>query len=419
MNKLIILIFIFLIACSKNEEGNKSKVSKIYADKNILEKELNKDLKFNLSSKMIINSIEELKNNISRNHYYGEVESYSKFKFRTISAFHQNEPELIFEGKNIIFFDGKGSIIKFDENSNVLWKKNYYSKSEKKSNPFLFLGKGKNILLITDNIANYYALNISNGDLLWSKDNSSPFNSEIKVYKDKFYAVDLENTIHCFSINDGEKIWSYKTDNFFIKSPKKLSIVVDDNIVYFNNSIGDITAINAEMGKIIWQYPTQNNQIYGDSFLLKNSDLVINQNSIFFSNNKNEFYSINKKNGILNWKQEINSYLRPIFIESIFVTITNEGLFLAGEIESGNIIRINNIFKDFNQKKIKKIMPIQFVSSADIVYLTLSNGKLVVVDIKTGNVKKIIKIDNKPISKPIIKNKQLFVIKDDSIIRFD
>tara|TARA_B100000787_G_scaffold146925_1_gene117697 strand:- start:395 stop:1654 length:1260 start_codon:yes stop_codon:yes gene_type:complete len=419
VNKLIILIFIFLIACSKNEEGNKSKVSKIYADKNILEKELNKDLKFNLSSKMIINSIEELKNNISRNHYYGEVESYSKFKFRTISAFHQNEPELIFEGKNIIFFDGKGSIIKFDENSNVLWKKNYYSKSEKKSNPFLFLGKGKNILLITDNIANYYALNISNGDLLWSKDNSSPFNSEIKVYKDKFYAVDLENTIHCFSINDGEKIWSYKTDNFFIKSPKKLSIVVDDNIVYFNNSIGDITAINAEMGKIIWQYPTQNNQIYGDSFLLKNSDLVINQNSIFFSNNKNEFYSINKKNGILNWKQEINSYLRPIFIESIFVTITNEGLFLAGEIESGNIIRINNIFKDFNQKKIKKIMPIQFVSSADIVYLTLSNGKLVVVDIKTGNVKKIIKIDNKPISKPIIKNKQLFVIKDDSIIRFD
>ena len=68
MNKLIILIFILLIACSKNEKNNKSKVSKLYDDKKIIEKELNKDLKLTLSTKIIINSIEELKNNISRNH---------------------------------------------------------------------------------------------------------------------------------------------------------------------------------------------------------------------------------------------------------------------------------------------------------------------------------------------------------------
>jgi outer membrane protein assembly factor BamB len=419
VNKLIILIFILLIACSKNEKNNKSKVSKLYDDKKIIEKELNKDLKLTLSTKIIINSIEELKNNISRNHYNGTIESYSKFKFKKISTFYQNEPELIFEGKNTIFFNGKGAIIKFDDNSNVLWKKNHYSKAEKKSKPFLFLAKSKNILLITDNIANYYALDILNGNLLWSKKNSSPFNSEIKVYRDKFYAVDLENTIHCFSIKSGEAIWKYKTDNFFIKAQKKLSIVINDNILYFNNSIGDITAINTEKGGLVWQYPTQNNQIYGDSFLLKNSDLVINQNSIFFSNNKNEFYSLNKTNGILNWKQQINSYLRPIFIENIFITITNEGLFVVGEIESGNIIRTNNIFKDLKRKKNEIIKPVQFVSAANTIYLTLNNGKLIVIDINSGNVLKIIKIDNKHVSKPIIKNKKLFIIKDDSIIRFD
>ena len=32
----------------------------------------------------------------------------------------------------MIFFDNKGSILKFDENSKLIWKKNYYTKSEKK-----------------------------------------------------------------------------------------------------------------------------------------------------------------------------------------------------------------------------------------------------------------------------------------------
>ena len=88
-----------------------------------------------------------------------------------------------------------------------------------------------------------------------------------------------------------------------------MSIILDNDTVYFNNSIGDITAVNSNTGKLIWQLPTQNNQMYANSFLLKNSYLVLNNDSIIFSNNQNEFYSINKNNGILNWKQKINSNL--------------------------------------------------------------------------------------------------------------
>ena len=57
------------------------------------------------------------------------------------------------------------------------------------------------------------------------------FNSQIKIDKDRFYAVDSENTLHCFSLKNGNKIWSYKTENFFIKSNRKLSIVIDNDKV--------------------------------------------------------------------------------------------------------------------------------------------------------------------------------------------
>ena len=71
----------------------------------------------------------------------------------------------------IIFFDKKGSIIRYDNNQKVIWKKNHYLKSEKKLKPKLnFLVDGQN-LLVTDSIAKYYSVNIITGELNWSKNN--------------------------------------------------------------------------------------------------------------------------------------------------------------------------------------------------------------------------------------------------------
>ena len=225
--------------------------------------------------------------------------------------------------------------------------------------------------------------------------------------------------IHCYSINDGKEIWSYKTENTFLKSPQKMSIILDNNLVYFNNSVGDITAINSNTGKLVWQLPTQNNQLYANSFLLKNSYLVLNKESIMFSNNMNKFYSINKNNGILNWEQKVNSNLRPTIINGVIFSVSLEGYLFLIDSNSGNILRITDIFDIFKVKKRKKIKPIDFVMGLKNIYLTTDNGKLLIIDIKSGKTKRIIKIDGKKFSKPFISNNKIFVIKNNSIIRFN
>ena len=431
MNKKIILIFLLITSCSlDNKTGlwsndkkvdvvDKTKVIKLNKEKNILDNEFNKDLKITLSKKVAKNKNQELQNNNSQYNYDGDIKKSSKFKFKKINNFYQNEPDVIFDKGNIFFFDGNGSIIKFEDSSKLTWKKNYYSKAEKKSKPFLFFNKSKNILIVADNIAKYYALDVNNGKLLWIKNNSSPFNSQIKIHKNKFYIVDLENIIHCYSVKNGKEIWKYKTENFFIKSQKRLSIAIDNDIVYFNNSIGDITALNANNGDFVWQLPTQNSQIYGDSFLLKTSDLVINKNSILFSNNKNEFYSVNKLNGNLNWKQKINSDLRPILIGKIIFTLSIEGFLISVNSTNGNIVRAIDVFKNFSDKKRLKVKPKHFIAGTKKIYLTINNGRLMIIDIKTGDIAQVIKIDRNPGSKPFISNKKLYIIKNNSIIRFD
>ena len=70
---------------------------------------------------------------------------------------------------------------------------------------------------------------------IWSKNNDAPFNSEIKIYKDKFFVIDLSNTLRCFSLKDGSELWNIKTENSLIRSQKKLSMVIVDNVILFNN----------------------------------------------------------------------------------------------------------------------------------------------------------------------------------------
>ena len=61
------------------------------------------------------------------------------------------------------------------------------------------------------------------------------------------------------------------------------------NKIIFNNSLGDISAVNVNTGDMIWQTPTQSSLIYEDSFLLKTSDLIADDDAILLSNNRNEF----------------------------------------------------------------------------------------------------------------------------------
>ena len=439
MNKQIIkiiIIFLFIVSCNgfkplkdqdplfgekktnKAAEHEKTVIKKLFRLNPISKKEFNPTLKINLKNSFNTGE-ENLVNNNGRYNYEKFRNKTLKFKFSKIDNFNQNEPKIIFYKDDLIFFDKKGTLLRYNNSSKIIWKSNIYSKIEKKIKPFLYLANNRDVLIVTDDISKYYALNISNGDLIWSENNTSPFNSEIKIYKNKFYVTDSENILHCFSLKDGTKIWSFKTENVLIKSQQKLSVVISDNIVYFNNSIGDITALNADSGKLIWQLPTQNNNVYAQSFSLKSSDLVVDNKTIFFSNNRNELYSINSKTGLLNWQQQVNSIMRPIIVDDIIFTVSFEGFLVIIEKISGNIIRITDIFNIFKEKKRLQIYPVGFVVGIKNIYLTTTNGRLLTVNIQTGKTENVIKIDRSKISKPFVKKGKLFIIKDNEIIRFD
>ena len=432
MNRIIILIIalIFLNQCSLNENSRiwKDKEKKLEAQKNIkkvfledkkITTEFNQELKLDLSIIKFNNKITDNENNYGSQNYEGLIDKIGNYKFSKFEDINQLNFKPIFLEDGLIFFDKKGSIIRYNDKTKVLWKKNHYSKPEKKLRPKLdFIQDGEN-LLITDSIAKYYSVNINSGELNWSKNNIYPFNSDIKKHKNKIFVIDYKNTLRCFNISDGNECWNLKTEDSFTISNSKFSLIVINDKVIFSNSIGDITAVDIETGVIIWQLPTQSSSIINETYNFKISKLVSDGNSIIFSNNKNEFHSIDVKTGTINWINEINSNITPIITENLIFTVSNEGYLIVIEKNNGNIIRVTDLFKNYKLKKRKNINPVGFVIGNTNLYLTNTDGKMIVVDLSLGDIKKIEKISGDFISRPFIFNQNLFVIRNGSIIQYN
>ena len=429
---LIFLISIFSTNCSfdtksgiwKNNEKIEKEITKkqikiLFKENEANYKELNKNfvIKTPLNSKT--DNYSSSKNNLGPRVIVDILKKKSKYKFSKIKYFNYFEPELVFDKNNLIFFNKNGTIIKFNDTSQIIWKKNNYSKEEKRLLPVLNFSLNNNILVVTDNLGKYYALNVETGKILWTKSHKSIFISEIKIDKNKFYVIDNDNNFNCFSLLNGEKVWEFETDYDLIKSQKKLSIVFDQTNVYFNNSRGDIYSLNKDNGNLIWLTTTRTSGENLQSFLLKTSGLVLDESRIIFSNNQNSFFSLNKDNGLIEWKHNINSDLKSVISEDMIFSISLDGYLFVIEKISGNIVRITDIFKGTKYRKKKNISVSGFVVGHKKIYTSLNNGKILEVDISSGKISSVLKVSNGKISEPFVNNGKMFIVKSNEIIRLN
>ena len=431
MNRLLIFIIslFFLNNCSLNENSriwknkkdnsiNPKNIKKIFSEKKIIT-QFNQELKLDLANIKINNKVVDNQNNYGFQDYSGSIDKVGNYKFSKLDDVNELNFKPVFLNDGLIFFDKKGSIIRYDNNQKVLWKKNHYSKLEKKLKPKLNFVLVDQNLLITDSISKYYSINVNSGELIWSKNNIYPFNSEIKRSKNKIFVVDYKNTLRCYNINDGSECWNLPTEDSFTISSSNFSLIIDGELIIFTNSIGDVTAVDIDSGLITWQLPTQSSSIINETYNFKVSKLVSDNESIYFSNNKNEFYSIDVKTGTTNWINEINSNLTPIISGNLIFTVSNEGYLHVIEKNNGNIIRISDLYLDYKIKKRKNVKPIGFAIGDKKLYLTNTDGKMIIVDLNLGKVIGVEKIAGNFTSRPFIFNQSLFVIRNGSIIQYN
>ena len=425
-------VFVFLIItnCSfDTKSGIWTGDKKIVEEKEVFIRidEESKIIKEEINSKLIINikggslnknwffSDVNLKNNIPHLLFNGNLKNISKFRFKKSANFAFYSPEILLSEKYIIFYDNNGFLVKYNSNKEILWKTRISNKKQQKSITSISLALLENIIYGSDNLGKYFALDLNTGKLKWEKKHINFFNSQIKVKNKKIFLVDIDDNLICLSTIDGNLLWHFETESSLIKTTKKASIIISEKYAVFVNSRGTLSKLNLDTGYLVWQLQTQNTLINNETNFLKNSELVYSNNELFLSNNKNGFYSIDFKTGTINWKQKINSSIRPIILDSLVLTINDDGYLIAIDANNGNIVRATYLLDKFNKRKKKKLLFESFVVASKKAYITTNRGYILICSISNGKVDKIFRLGNSKLSQPFVANNRLYIVKNNSI----
>ena len=404
----------------EQEQRQIIEVEKVYSSENTYAKDIL--LKKNIILSKSKNNSEWSMSSLNHQNFLGNInlprisnmflkKKIGKDKFSMRKAM---SPLLVFNN-NIIFSDDRGTIFNINKRGKINWKKNIYKKIYKKINKNLIFSIYKNNLYIADNIGFIYAIDLTNGKLIWIKNYGTPIKSNIKIFDDKIFLIDQDNKIFCLNIKDGTSIWHVFSISSFIKSQNLLSIAVSkEGDLFVITSSADIFKLRGNTGDIIWSRNTAESLYAHSTDFFNSSEIVLTNDEIIFSSG-HTFFSYNINDGKTNWKNEVHSVATPIIDgENIFI-VTQNGYFVILNKDTGKIISSTNILKILKKKK-RETQVTGFIMGSGKIYSVTLNGYLIVSSAISGKPEYFKKIGGHNISPLIINNGALYILLEKSKI---
>ncbi len=166
-----------------------------------------------------------------------------------------------YNGEHIFVGSDDGLLYCLDIDGKLLWKTKLKGKVRSSSPCLSFYDEDDDeqsehhsVFIGTYN-GGIFCLNQSSGMIKWSKDISKPVMASPATIKDKAFFAASDQTIYCFKVKDGSKVWDYRTGDKIWSSP---SISEYDAVMFFGSLDSHIYGIDINTGRQTWKFPTMN-----------------------------------------------------------------------------------------------------------------------------------------------------------------
>lgn len=384
MKNIIIILALFVFSCSNNQNYKKD-IEKIMNDGETIsfldERKFNKEI-FNINS---VNYTSIIKADIfnKANIYFSKSINFSDF--------------LVLNNNNIVVVDKNSKLFLIDKNFKELSStKLNFTRDQKDYKPIYKIASDNVNIFISDNLGNLYAINIKTFKILWKKNLSVPFSSDIKLYKDNIYLINSNSKLFSISKKDGSINWSFETPSKLIKSAKGNSIEIINDSLFFSNDFGELYNLDLITKTIKWTVELENKFFLNQSKVFKISNFVTDNDKVYFSSNYGELYSVDIKTGVFLWKKSIlNS--REIFLQNRYLIFVNDdNFFFILNKSNGNILFKKNLNIFLNNSKFNNVF-LNIILDKKFINLIYQNI--------------MIKINNKNLNDIVINSKNIDVIK--------
>ncbi len=195
---------------------------------------------------------------------------------------------------------------------------------------------------------------------------------------------------------DGNKVWEYKDKKYIHSSP-----AFGKNIAAFGNDDGEIVALSAITGKLIYS------KKIGPPFL---GGTCISGDAVFIGNDKGDIYSIKLEDGKINWSFSTGSKI-------LMTPAVNDDEVIIGNL-NGDLFSLNKENGKLNWKtSTDGVLNATPLLSKNLIFLPDFNEKLHLINIQNGNIEKTFKFEGRVKLTPVYYFNLLFIGYDNGILR--
>ena len=177
------------------------------------------------------------------------------------------------------------------------------------------------------------------------------------------------NRLIALDVESGARKWTFPTDEP-LAGVIRAAPAVSDGVVYVGATDGNLYALNASDGKLVWSYPTTGS-IRGAP--------AVSGNIVFFGSDNNNLYAVDVQSGELAWRgplatrDDVTS--QPVIASGYVVFVSMDGL-VHGASETNGVPRW-----EFRLATVtSRCLPAVY---SDIVYIAAGNN-LQAIRLKTG-----------------------------------
>ncbi len=234
------------------------------------------------------------------------------------------------------------------------------------------------------------------------------------VADNKLFVTDVTATIHAFAADTGAALWTAGITEGKLNKAARFGggVSYDDGKLYATDGVGDVVAMNAADGKILWRAKP--------GAPLRGSPTVAN-GAVYVLTQDNQVFSLNQADGKVQWVQSGTLETQGVF--GVAAPAVSQGTVVAGfssgelsayRYENGRILWQDALSRTSITTSVSSLSDIDAAPVIDggRVYAVGQGGRMVALELSTGQ--RLWEQNFAGISTPWVAGEWLFVITDDA-----
>jgi len=269
----------------------------------------------------------------------------------------------------------------------------------------------------TTGFAKVMALDAATGEELWRRKIGLPMHSAPTVRGGRVFVITLDNTIHALNGYDGSTLWTFSAITETASLLGDASPAVDAGVVVAPFSSGELVALKAENGRVLWTDSLASSRRTDELASISQIRAlpVIDRGRVFAISYGGIAAAIDLRTGRRNWDKEVGGLQTPWVAGRYVFLVTDEAELVCLSWGNGSVIWVTDLGAYEDPEGLED--PILWtgpVLVGDRLIVAGSNGEAVAVSPYDGRLLGKLEMPDAVTVPPVVANGTLYILSDDA-----